>query len=696
MWTLAAQKHDIYTTDNQRAYAATHSVTQNRHAGKAKAIAEAVLHAAVVLPEVIEPDSAYVANMRALWEKSRDFAHLIDLVDESELIACEPSRRGSVTCRVPGASGALVYLHSKYDPMREAQKWADGIIAQADTQASEKDGHFPMCYFIDGFGLGYHVKALFDRLPGETVILVSERNVALLRTALEQFDYSEMFASDRVEIITRADREEAFNKLQVHGNAMMMGTLFTRSMQNQVDVEFHREVHTMVSEYAAFLRSHMISLLANSSITCENVLLNLGSYVGTGSVGVLKNRFQGCPAVVVSAGPSLGKNLELLKEIRDRVIVIAVQTTLKPLLNFGITPDFVTSLDYHEVGTRFYEGLEEELRDVHLVAEPKANWRVIDYYRDRGPMSLLGNEVARLALGEENDDHANIPAGATVAHLAFYLGEYIGADPVIFIGQDLGYSNNVYYSPGTALHTVWQGEFNRFCTVEMKEWERIVRSRNILRLVEDVHGQPIYTDEQMFTYLQQFEKDFAKSKIRVIDATGGGTRKQGAEIMSLREAADAYCGEPIDRSRFAYRQELRYDAGKLDETLKLVKERIEEVEDMEKICSETIELVKEMVELVEDQTALNQKMIRLDELRAMVKQREKPYQMISYVAQDAELYRFRADRRLGVEEIEGKVRQKRQLQRDIGYVSALKRGCERLLWMMRRCVERLEEEREEG
>ena len=115
--------------------------------------------------------------------------------------------------------------------------------------------------------------------------------------------------------------------------------------------------------------------------------------------------------MVVSAGPSLGKNLELLKEIRDRVVVIAVQTTLKPLLNCGITPDFVTSLDYHEVGTRFYEGLDEELRDVHLVAEPKANWRVVDYYRDRGPMSLLGNEVAKLVLGEENDDRTAFADG---------------------------------------------------------------------------------------------------------------------------------------------------------------------------------------------------------------------------------------------------------------------------------------------
>lgn len=663
---------------------------QNGPVGKAKAIAE--LAQTLLLPELVEPDTPYVANMRALWTTSMDFAQQIDLVDDRELIDCEPARRGPLTCRLPGDRGADVYLHSKYDPVREAGKWVEGVLAQAEKQMAEDDDRFPMCYFVDGFGLGYHVQALFEKLQGDAFVVVSEGNLALLRTALEHFDYSEMLNSKRLVIITRADRDEIFNKLQAHGNTLMMGTVFTHGLQGRIDVDFHRAVHTAVSEYASYLRSHVISLLANSKVTTENVLCNLASYVGTPSIGALKQRFTGYPAVVVSAGPSLGRNLPLLKEIRDRVVIIAVQTTLKPLLSYGIKPDFVTSLDYHEVGTRFYEGLDEELRDVHLVAEPKANWRVIDYYRDRGPMSLLGNEVARLVLGHDDDDHDNLTPGATVAHLAFYLAEYIGADPVIFIGQDLAFSDNVYYSPGTALHTVWQGEFNRFCTVEMKEWERIVRSRHILRRVEDVHGQIIYTDEQMFTYLQQFEKDFAKSKVKIIDASGAGARKQGTEMMTLRQVADQYCTKPIDRSRFGYREHVRYNTDKLREARRLIADRIDDVKEMHEICSETIDLVKEMVELIEDQRALNHRMIRLDELRAMVKQRDVAYRLIMHVAQDAELYRYRQDRMLGAEDVQGKERQKRQLQRDVGYVSALKRGCETLLEMMDECATRLDSE----
>src|SRR5690606_30118257 len=92
---------------------------------------------------------------------------------------------------------------------------------------------------------------------------------------------------------------------------------------------------------------------------------------------------QGFPAVVVSAGPSLRRNMKLLAEpgVRDRVVIIAVQTVLKPLLAAGIKPHFVTALDFHEISKRFYEGLKpEDVQGVTLVVEPKVHPVVIDAF----------------------------------------------------------------------------------------------------------------------------------------------------------------------------------------------------------------------------------------------------------------------------------------------------------------------------
>ena len=293
------------------------------------------------------------------------------------------------------------------------------------------------------------------------------------------------------------------------------------------------------------------------------------------------------------------------------------------------------------------------------------------------------------------DEHDDLTAGSTVAHLAFYLAEYMGADPIIFVGQDLGFTDNVYYSPGMAIHKTWRPEYNRFCTVEMKEWERIVRNRNTLRQVEDIHGEKIYTDEQMFTYLQQFERDFAQCPAEVIDATEGGVLKQFCTTMSLKEAAEKYCKKPIGREKFAYRKELKFEKSKLKQTMELVGQRIKDIEGLWEMSKETYEILREMQGLVEDQPELNRRMVRLDELRTMVRQRTETHQLVAYVGQGALVFRHRQDRAIGAQDIEGKELQRQQLQRDIWYVGEVNKGCERMIELLKECLERLEEARDE-
>lgn len=636
-------------------------------------------------------ETVYAVNMRAMWNSSLKMAQAVDLVDEMDFVPLEQTRSGTWTCQRVGAKGEPVYLHSRYDPEKEGQKWAEGALALGREQEDRELGRVPMCFFVDGFGLGYHVKALFDKLLGDAFIVVSEPDLGLIRSALGVLDYSEMLESGRVIFVTSTDRDEIFRKLEPHATKITMGLVFTRPLQ-KVNAEFHQVIHQMVGEYASYLRSNYLTVLGNSVKTCENILHNLPTYVGTPSIDILNNRFGGCPVVVVSAGPSLKKNLGILREIRERVVLVAVQTTLKPLLAAGIRPDFVTSLDYHEVGKGFYEGLED-LSDIHLVAEPKTHWSVVDYYRKRGPVSLLGNEFAALAFWENEDGHGHLTAGSTVAHLAYYLARYLGGDPIIFVGQDLGYTNNVYYSPGTRLHSLWRPELNRFCTMEMKEWERIVRSRGILRKVKDAEGNDIYTDEQMFTYLQKFEAEFSECPARVIDATGGGVKKQFCETMSLAEAAEQFCDKRIDPKLFEYRRQMKwFDGSKLEEVRELLEKRIVEVQELYDIGEETLVLVKAMLELIGEQDKLNQKMVRLDELRGMVTQRKEIYRMTGFVAQGAEMYRFRQDKTLKLDNLEGEEKQRRQLTRDVGYVSEINKGCQRLKGMLEECLGRFDEE----
>ncbi len=645
----------------------------------------------LTLPKQLETTTPYITNMRALCEVAPHFAQELDLIDPQDFIELEETRNGMVTCKVNGDNGRKVYLHSRYDPQREAEQWADGAEEQAEKQIEENEGKIPACFIVDGFGLGYHIQALAERITGDTFIAVCESNTTLIRMAFELFDFSEMIKDGRLLIITDTNRSEIFKKFEKHTSIIMLGVVYTHALQ-KYNQEFYTKIHKTIGEYMSFLRANIWTLIGCHITTCENLISNLPTYLSTPSIEIYKKRFEGKPAIVVSAGPSLRKNLELLKKIRPNVVVIAVQTVLKPLLNVGIEPDFVTSLDFSHVCKRFFEGVGE-LPKVQMVAEPKAHSDVIDTYRDIGPITLLWNEFLSVVLEGYEDPHDNLTGGTTVAHLSFYLAQYIGADPIIFIGQDLGFTNHVYYSPGNALHDIWKPELNRFCTMENKEFERILRQGQSLRRVKDCNDKPIYTDEEMFTYLQQFERDFAKSTSRVIDATGGGVKKQFSQVMTLEEAAEEFCKDPIPPSLFEYPEISKWFNPKpLKKCKDILNNRIEEAEEFREIVIETIDLVTEMLELVEDQAALNNKMIRLDELRVKVSQRPKIYQLIGSVSQTAEWIRFRNDRAIGIQNNQGTKRQRQQLLRDINYVTQLKDGCQRLIDLLHKGVERIEDE----
>ena len=98
-------------------------------------------------------------------------------------------------------------------------------------------------------------------------------------------------------------------------------------------------------EWIGAARTTVRTTLLNCAVTIRNELMNLDRYVTRAGVADLAGAAQGRPAIVVAAGPSLRRNLHLLKRpgIRDRFVIVAVQTVLKTLLAEGIRPHFVTA-----------------------------------------------------------------------------------------------------------------------------------------------------------------------------------------------------------------------------------------------------------------------------------------------------------------------------------------------------------------
>jgi hypothetical protein len=321
---------------------------------------------------------------------------------------------------------------------------------------------------------------------------------------------------------------------------------------------------------------------------------------------------------------------------------------------------------------KFFDGVGD-LRETHLVAEPKATWHVIDGYP--GPISLLDNAWARMLVGDRLGGRDGLTAGATVAHLAFYLAVYMGCDPIIFVGQDLAYTGHVFYVPGVEVHHAWRSELNRFQTIEQKEWERIVRNRPILMRVPGALGGELYTDELLFTYLEQFEKDIASVSQRVINATEGGAMIRGTEVMPLREAGERFCNKAIDPERFAYRRTTVWrDPSRWGEAASQLERRIDELHGVIEVCQELLPLFDELEKLTDDPARFNRRLSRVDELRARVHQDTSAYLMVNAFTQLAELRRYSADRKISALDGDEAERARRQIERDREFITAVRDG----------------------
>jgi hypothetical protein len=660
---------------------------------------------------VLKAEAPYMRNVAALWAVDPLLAREIEAlpalgsstggetVGDGDGYLVEASKSGEPTLRVRTGDGREVYLHSRYRPAEEGRRLVEKV--PFDRRVA---------FYVHGFGLGYHVETLFERASKEAIFCVFEPDLELLRAAMGNRDLSRLIESRRVLFFWREEKSALFVRLTPHSAQLSMGVEYVHHAASvQLRPEYHRQMQVWLGEFASYCRTSMQTLVLNGRRTAENIARNIGYYVAAPGVERVKGRYAGCPAIVVSAGPSLRKNKHLLKEAAGRAVIIAVQTTLQPLLEMGVEPDFVTSLDYHDICARFFEklgsvGAERRLHGLkargtgevshvlrtELVAEVKASSRIFSMFP--GPVSLLGNDFAEGLLREMGLNRMRLPAGATVAHLAYYLAEHLGCDPIIFVGQDLGFSDGLCYTPGTAYEDVWRPELGRFCTLEMKQWEQIVRDRPILRRVPDQEGRPMYTEERLFTYLQQFERDFARSDRRIIDATEGGARKRGAEVMRLAEALELFCTKPLPEV-VADHPGLRWDV--LSGCIECLGNRQEEAKEIESVAEQTVPLLEEIREHIDDQGRVNRAIARVDELRRRMDGLGPCYELVMQMSQQTELERFRQDREIALAKVDGVERQRRQVMRDIGNVVAVREAGREFVELMGVVIARLQDQKRE-
>lgn len=230
----------------------------------------------------------------------------------------------------------------------------------------------------------------------------------------------------------------------------------------------------------------------------------------------------GVPAIVVAAGPSLDKNIKELKRAVGKSFIIAVDTALKPLAKEGIIPDVTLSIDSHKPLSLFDN---EDTKDVPIILGLTSNSKIKDVHRGIRIYEGSQESILDRFIIDFGKDNIVLATGGSVTCDAFSLAQGAGFKTIIFIGLDLAYSGNRAHS---------RASYGK---------EQVVNTDNTDYFdVESIDGGLVKTEANLELYRRWFEHAAdVWTDIKLIDATEGGAKKRGMEIMTLKDAIDREC-----------------------------------------------------------------------------------------------------------------------------------------------------------
>ncbi len=383
---------------------------------------------------------------------------------------------------------------------------------------------------IFGFGFGYLVEKVLDLVSKDTVVITVDPNITLIRKALEHRDLRRVIRDPRFIMgVLKEDTKKLSVLLSPHINNILTGGLglFFDPSVKIYNKEFYINLKKELIDYLRTISIHFNTISTLEFAFVQNTFFNAPHYVTQPGIQLLKDKYTDIPAIVVSAGPSLNKNIDKIKHAKGRAIIIALGPTFKPLLKHGVVPDFVVAIDPVDLQIRMFEKKEEETKESILVTLPYFNFKAFRLWK--GKVLWMGKEDPLVNFFDDASDnpHDKIDTGMTVAHSAFSFANYIGANPIILVGQDLSYPTDKTHVDGAPLVRDVKLDPKSIIWVEGNYEEKVPTVRNLFSY--------IYLFEEMANRVREINPN----KL-LINATEGGARIKGFEIMTFQEVLDTY------------------------------------------------------------------------------------------------------------------------------------------------------------
>jgi len=343
----------------------------------------------------------------------------------------ENTKSGDPTVVIDG-----VALHSRYDPVREAEKLAATVPRDVAIVV------------LGGLGLGYVAEALTRSAP-DRFLVVAEADETLPHKLMAVRDITPLLENPKVSILAGGNPRDIASLLS-GGPVGSAIHLIQWQPSVKINPEWYNELKLAVVESARRRQVNSRTLDRFGRLWVRNLAVNVSRLHEALSLEPWRESFIGIPALVLAGGPSLENVLPHLRRLSENHLLIAVDTALPAMIREAVYPDIVAAIDPQYWNTRHLDRCDENSEKTLILAESATHPGVFKRLKGRPWLTRT-----RFPLGTVLEDAAGIEgelkAGGSVATAAWDLAIYLGCDPITIGGLDLGFPGGRTHYAGSLL-----------------------------------------------------------------------------------------------------------------------------------------------------------------------------------------------------------------------------------------------------
>ncbi|EAL4848768.1 motility associated factor glycosyltransferase family protein [Campylobacter jejuni] len=375
---------------------------------------------------------------------------------------------------------------------------------------------YPVLYFY-GFGNGVLFKALLQNKNHQHIV-VFEKDIEIIWIMFHILDFSHELQNARLIVLNTNKLEiQDYNELCSFKPFFQFSRIYFLELMSHYYERFHEDVLELNKKLAENFKNSIVShgndpLDALQGI--EQFVYNLPQMITHPSYKELLSKRKGISdtAIIVSTGPSLTKQLPLLKKYASKATIFCADSSYPILAKHGIKPDYVCMLERTEITAEFFNhDFGEFDKDIMFICAGVVHPKAIEYLKGRNRKYLIIPRYLYFPIYIKLKYFDFLYNTPSVAHMSYFLSVLLNHKNIIFIGQDLAYAENGNSHPD---------DYQNSANYESQMYEHI--------LTEAYGGKKeIKTHEFWIFFKQILEAMIIKYHITTYNCTEGGARIEG-------------------------------------------------------------------------------------------------------------------------------------------------------------------------